>query len=154
MTGSVLGCINTRLDASNVSYILGHSEAKVFLYDSVFSQVVKDAIDMLPTSARRPILIQVGNDDDDDGENDTSVSSASSPYAYESLISGGNSSFAWCTPKDEFDAIALNYTSGTTGQPKGCVVHHRGAYLTALGNTLAFGGMGSQNSTRYLWTLP
>ena len=96
------------------------------------------------------------------GSESSSSSSSSSPSSssllsspeYEALVQSGRSSFAWEPPADEFDALSLNYTSGSTGRPKGCVLHHRGAYLTALGNMSAFGGMASEGATRYLWTLP
>ena len=153
MTGAVLGCINTRLDASVVSYILDHSEAKVLIFEEEsFGSVVRQAVEMLPLSAR-PILVRVVNDADHDHHHQAEKND-SDYLTYESLVQAGNPNFLWSFPADEFDALSLNYTSGTTGRPKGCVMHHRGAYLAALGNILAFDGMGGQKVTRYLWTLP
>jgi len=150
MTGAVLGCINTRMDASTISYVLDHSEAKVLIYEEkAFGNVVRQAVEKLPLSSR-PILVCAVVDDDDQAAADD----GNNRLTYESLVQTGDPGFVWCPPHDEYDAISLNYTSGTTGRPKGCVLHHRGAYLTALGNTLAFNGMGSQEATRYLWTLP
>ncbi|KAJ8598292.1 hypothetical protein CTAYLR_005995 [Chrysophaeum taylorii] len=142
MSGACLGCINTRLDARAVAYILQHSEAKAFVYDARYDEVVADAKRIL--AAEYPnfagtlrIEARVTSESDN---------------AYEALVASGSPEATWAPPGDEWDALSLNYTSGTTGDPKGVVLHHRGAYLCALGNTLAFDGMNSR--TRFLWTLP
>jgi 3-(methylthio)propionyl---CoA ligase len=129
MLGAVLCSINIRLDAGAVAFILQHSEAKVVLVDGEFAEIMTRA---LAQSGRR---IRVVNTDTE----------------YEAFIAGGSAEFPVRLPDDEWQAIALNYTSGTTGNPKGVVLHHRGAYLNACGNALTFGL--SPHSV-YLWTLP
>ena len=141
MTGAVLNALNTRLDARAIAFMLEHGEAKVLLVDREFSALAAAALGMIE---RRPIVI--GVDDpvyDGDGE--------LLGVEYETFLSRGDPEYAWQPPSDEWNAIALSYTSGTTGDPKGVVTHHRGAYLNAIGNVLAW------NMPRYpvyLWTLP
>ena len=166
MAGAVLGSINTRLDAGTVAYILRRSEAKVLIADADRAPVIDEALDLLrKEGAPTPHVLQALDPQAAAplaGSESSSSSSSSSPSSssllsspeYEALVQSGRSSFAWEPPADEFDALSLNYTSGSTGRPKGCVLHHRGAYLTALGNMSAFGGMASEGATRYLWTLP
>ncbi|MSO65784.1 MAG: acyl-CoA synthetase [Alphaproteobacteria bacterium] len=141
MAGAVLNAINVRLDADTIAFILEHGEAKVLLTDREFSPVVRAALARL----KRPILVV---DIDDplvrSGERLGTID-------YESLLGEGDPAFAWKWPADEWDAIALNYTSGTTGNPKGVVYHHRGAYLLAVGNILAWH---MPAHPVYLWTLP
>ena len=141
MTGAVLNTINIRLDAETVAFILAHGEATVLLTDREFSPVVADALDRLD---RRPHVIDIDDPAAIGGEciGDTD---------YESFVAAGDPDFAWQPPGDEWDAIALNYTSGTTGDPKGVVYHHRGAYLNALGNQIA---QAIPPHPVYLWTLP
>ncbi len=142
MCGAVLNTLNTRLDAATVAFTLDHGEAKVLITDREFSTVVKAA---LAKSGRTPLVI-----DYDDPEYD-GPGERLGEVEYEALVAEGDPGFAWQPPADEWDAIALNYTSGTTGDPKGVVYHHRGAYLTAIGNVLS-AGMGRHPV--YLWTLP
>lgn len=140
MAGCTLGCVNTRLDAKTVAFVLEHSEAKGFIYDERYGAVVAEAKRLLAEhgrGARWRVEAAVTAD----GAND-----------YEALLSRGSPEARWLPPEDEWDAIALNYTSGTTGDPKGVVLHHRGAYLCALGNVLAFKDF--DHTARYLWTLP
>jgi fatty-acyl-CoA synthase len=141
MTGAVLNAINTRLDAETIAFILDHGGARLLIADREFSATIGKALTLVKT---RPIVIDI-----DDvlappgallGECD-----------YESFIAAGDAEFAWQNPADEWDAIALNYTSGTTGNPKGVVYHHRGAYLNALGNILVWS---MPAHPVYLWTLP
>ncbi len=141
MAGAVLNTINIRLDAETVAFILAHGEARVLLADREFSQVVADALGRLD---RRPYVIDIDDPLADGGESIGDID-------YESFIASGDPDFAWQPPDDEWDAIALNYTSGTTGNPKGVVYHHRGAYLNALGNQLA---QAIPPHPVYLWTLP
>ena len=141
MTGAVLNTINIRLDAETVAFILAHGEASVLLTDREFSPVVADALDRLD---RRPRVIDIDDPLAVGGERIGETD-------YESFIASGDPDFAWSPPEDEWDAIALNYTSGTTGNPKGVVYHHRGAYLNALGNQLA---QAIPPHPVYLWTLP
>jgi len=142
MTGAVLNTINTRLDASAIAFMLQHGEAKVLLVDREFSDLAAKALDMVD---RRPLVIDV--DDpvyDGPGERRGAVE-------YEAFLTGGDPEYAWQPPSDEWNAISLNYTSGTTGNPKGVVYHHRGAYLNAIANILAWG---MPRYPVYLWTLP
>jgi fatty-acyl-CoA synthase len=142
MTGAVLHSINTRLDAANVAFMLDHAETKVLITDTEFSKVIAEA---LKIAKARPTIIDY-TDPAFPG-----LGSRLSETEYEDFIAGGDPEFAWKMPDDEWDAITLNYTSGTTGNPKGVVYHHRGAYLLCLGNTLA-ANMGKHPN--YLWTLP
>jgi fatty-acyl-CoA synthase len=141
MLGAVLCPINTRLDAAAVAFILRHGEAKVLLADRELNRVV---IPALVGIAKPPLMIDI----------DDPLGAAGEPTGavdYEAFIAGGDPAHAVRLPDDEWQAISLNYTSGTTGNPKGVVLHHRGAYLNACANALAF-----QLSPRsvYLWTLP
>jgi fatty-acyl-CoA synthase len=142
MAGAVLNTINTRLDAAIVAFTLDHGEAKALIVDREFSRVVKDALSLCKS---RPLLI-----DYDDPEF-TGAGERLGNLEYEDLLREGDDDFAWLMPEDEWDAITLNYTSGTTGDPKGVVYHHRGAYLLALANVITC-GMGKHPV--YLWTLP
>ncbi len=142
MAGAVLNSINTRLDATIVGFTFDHGEAKVLITDREYSKVVKDA---LSRAEARPLVI-----DYDDPEF-TGPGDRLGNLEYEDFLREGDADFAWLMPHDEWDAIALNYTSGTTGDPKGVVYHHRGAYLLAMANVITC-GMGKHPV--YLWTLP
>ncbi|MGC2396687.1 MAG: acyl-CoA synthetase [Rhodomicrobium sp.] len=142
MTGAVLHSINTRLDAANVAFMLDHAETKVLITDTEFSKVIGEALQI---AKARPTIIDYMD------PAFPGLGSRLSETEYEDFIAGGDPEFAWKMPDDEWDAITLNYTSGTTGNPKGVVYHHRGAYLLCLGNTLA-ANMGKHPN--YLWTLP
>jgi len=141
MTGGVLNTLNTRLDAQALAFMLEHGEAKVVITDTEFAPAMAAALAALRT---KPLVIDVadplGPGGDVLGESD-----------YETFIAHGDADFAWQPPADEWDAIALNYTSGTTGNPKGVVYHHRGAYLNALSNIVDWG---MPRHSVYLWTLP
>jgi len=141
MTGAVLNSLNTRLDAALVAFILDHSETKVFLVDREYHRVVKEA---LAKSAVQPLVVDIDDPQCDDGApiGDTT---------YEAFIADGDENYAWAYPSDEWNAISLNYTSGTTGNPKGVVYSHRGAALSAYGNATQW-AMGVHPV--YLWTLP
>jgi fatty-acyl-CoA synthase len=142
MTGAVLNTLNTRLDAPIIAFCLGHGEAKALITDREFSKTVKAA---LAQAKVKPLVI-----DYDDPEF-TGAGERLGELEYEAFLAEGDPDFAWKMPDDEWDAISLNYTSGTTGDPKGVVYHHRGAYLLALGNVVTC-GMGKHPV--YLWTLP
>jgi fatty-acyl-CoA synthase len=142
MTGAVLNTLNTRLDAAILGFTLDHAETKVLIIDREFSKVMKDA---LGRAKVKPLVI-----DYDDPEFSGAGERIGS-LDYEDLVREGDADFAWLMPNDEWDAISLNYTSGTTGDPKGVVYHHRGAYLLALGNVITC-EMGKHPV--YLWTLP
>ncbi|MFP6808946.1 MAG: acyl-CoA synthetase [Pseudomonadales bacterium] len=145
MTGAVMNAINTRLDAATVAFILEHAEAKILLTDREFSTVVKEALTLLDQKASAAlIVIDIIDPSFNTGE-------LLGSKTYDDLVAGGAPDYDWQMPDDEWDAISLNYTSGTTGDPKGVVYHHRGAYLNAANNALSW-EMGLH--PRYLWTLP
>ena len=142
MCGGVIHCINTRLDAAIIAYQLDHAEAKVVIVDDEFMPVMQEA---LAVATVRPVLIRY---------NDPLYKQARleiDALDYDALVAQGDASYQWVMPLDEWDAISIGYTSGTTGKPKGVVSHHRGAYLLAQGNAL-IGDM--DKHATYLWTLP
>jgi fatty-acyl-CoA synthase len=142
MAGAVLNALNTRLDAAILAFTLDHADTKVLIVDREFSKVMKEA---LAHAKAKPLVI-----DYDDPEF-TGPGERIGTLDYEAFLSEGDPDFAWSMPGDEWDAIALNYTSGTTGDPKGVVYHHRGAYLLAMANVLT---CGMAKHPVYLWTLP
>jgi fatty-acyl-CoA synthase len=142
MTGAVLNTLNTRLDAASLAFCLNHGEAKALITDREFAPVMGPALEQV----ERDILVI---------DIDDPLALSRGPHLgemdYETFLASGDPQFAWSPPDDEWRAISLNYTSGTTGNPKGVVYHHRGAYLLALGNVLAWG---MSHHPVYLWTLP
>ena len=147
MTGAVLNALNVRLDADTIAYILAHGEARVLVTDREFSATVAAALALLPAAAR-PLVIDV---DDPAVPPGAGAGVLLGEIEYEAFLERGDPDFRGCLPPDEWDAIALNYTSGTTGRPKGVVYHHRGAYLNALGNVLTWS---MPRHPVFLWTLP
>ncbi|HAY09451.1 MAG TPA: acyl-CoA synthetase, partial [Thauera sp.] len=141
--GAVLNTINTRLDAEAVAFILNHAEARVLITDREYSRMVKKAVEL----AGRADLVVIDVDDPEY----TGPGECLGRMNYEALIAGGSADFVFEQPADEWDAISLNYTSGTTGNPKGVVYHHRGAYLNAMSNIVSWG---MPPHAVYLWTLP
>ena len=142
MCGAVLHSINTRLDPETIAYQLDHSGSKALIVDREFLKTAKSSLKIAKAS---PILI-----DYNDSEYPIS-DSLPNAIEYESFLLEGDDNYEWIKPEDEWDAISLNYTSGTTGNPKGVVSHHRGAYLLAQGNAM----IASINKhSVYLWTLP
>ncbi|HWL29145.1 MAG TPA: AMP-binding protein [Burkholderiaceae bacterium] len=137
MAGAVLNAINTRLDPAGLQFILEHGEARVLIYDVELEAMVEQATGAM---ASPPVLVAAG-----------SRSAARVRVHYEQAVASGDPDFVPLPVEDEWDAIALNYTSGTTGNPKGVVYHHRGAFLAALSNAMAFD---MNADTVYLWTLP
>ena len=143
MMGAVLNTLNTRLDAATIGFSLDHAETKLLFVDKEFSVLAKNAIQLM--KGPKPIVV-----DYVDPEYQVEGARLSS-IEYEQFISTGDENFEWVWPGDEWDAISLNYTSGTTGNPKGVVYHHRGAYLLAQGNVLV---TSMPKHPVYLWTLP
>ena len=142
MSGAVLNTINTRLDAESVAFILNHAETDILFVDPEFSEMVQRAIRI----AHRPDMLVVDIEDASfEGGQRTG------PITYDALMAEGDTEFAWSLPESEWDAISLNYTSGTTGDPKGVVYHHRGAAVNAMTNILTWA---MDHHARYLWTLP
>ncbi|KZL23371.1 Long-chain-fatty-acid--CoA ligase [Pseudovibrio sp. WM33] len=142
MAGAVLHALNTRLDAAVIAFQLDHAESKLVIVDREFSKVIAEALELATV---KPEVVLY-----DDKEFPQSTP-AIGELEYEELIARGSADFDWQLPADEWDAITLNYTSGTTGNPKGVVYHHRGAYLLAQANIIT-AAMGKKPV--YLWTLP
>ncbi|ESQ50725.1 hypothetical protein EUTSA_v10022605mg [Eutrema salsugineum] len=159
MAGLILCPLNTRLDASTLSVLLAHSEARILFVDLKLLERAHGALDLLAKSDRTRkapmlVLISQSNDDDDDEDDDKSSSFASNysfDYDYESLLKSGNSDFEVIKPRNEWDPISINYTSGTTSRPKGVVYSHRGAYLNSLATVFLHQ---MSVSPVYLWTVP
>ena len=143
MAGAVLNTLNTRLDPEAVAFMLDHGEAKAIIVDPEFAGIVKKALALRTSTA--PLLV-IDVEDALYGEG-TKIGSVT----YEAFVAQGDAKFAWKYPADEWDAIALNYTSGTTGNPKGVVYHHRGAATNAISNILEWD---LPKHAVYLWTLP
>ncbi|MDP3106476.1 acyl-CoA synthetase [Hydrogenophaga sp.] len=144
MAGAVLNALNTRLDPEAIAFMLDHGEAKVVIVDPEFSITLKKALTL--RQAGTPLLVIDVEDALFTGTTERIGSST-----YEAFLAGGDPAFAWSLPADEWDAIALNYTSGTTGNPKGVVYHHRGAAMNAVSNVMEWD---MPKHAVYLWTLP
>ncbi|MBX9823329.1 MAG: acyl-CoA synthetase [Afipia birgiae] len=142
MAGGVLNALNIRLDAASIAFQLDHGGARIILVDPEFTGVISDALGLM--KGPKPLVIDVDDAAFVGGKRIGELE-------YEAAVASGDPEFAWLQPQDEWDAIALGYTSGTTGNPKGVVTHYRGAYLNAVSNILA-GGLGAHPI--YLWTLP
>ncbi len=141
MAGAVLNALNIRLDAETIRFILEHGEAKALLTDREFSPIIRKALARI---SRKPLIVDIDDALAPEGERLGEID-------YEAFLEEGDPEAEWSLPPDEWDAITLNYTSGTTGNPKGVVYHHRGAYLLAAGNLLAWN---MPAHPVYLWTLP
>jgi fatty-acyl-CoA synthase len=141
MAGAVLNALNIRLDPETIAFTLRHGQAKVLITDTEFSTVIKEALARLDA---KPVVIEIADAQGPGGERLGELD-------YEAFLASGEPKFPEVTPADEWEPIALSYTSGTTGNPKGVVYHHRGAYLNALGNILVWG---MRQYPVYLWTLP
>jgi len=139
MAGAVLNALNVRLDADTIAFILQHADSKVLMVDHEFSSVISKALSKM---SQKPLVIDIA---------DSSSGEHLGEMNYEEFLAEGESRYAWDLPADEWQAIALNYTSGTTGNPKGVVYHHRGAYLNAIGNAMTWA---MPHHPIYLWTLP
>ena len=143
MTGGVINTINTRLDTRTVAYILEHSDCKVFIVDRQFQKVASEALSQVD---REIVVIDI--DDRQAGLGDVP---SIGKHEYENFLLTGDEEFEWLKPKDEWQAISLSYTSGTTGNPKGVVYHHRGSYLMSMGSVSAWN---MPNRLTYLYTVP
>ncbi len=143
MVGAVINAINTRLDSKTISYILNHSEAKVLIVDRQFHDVIKKALEDVKQEIK---IIDI-----DDKDANLKDSKAIGSLEYEDFLNTGDEGYTWKLPKDEWQAIALGYTSGTTGNPKGVVYHHRGSYLMATGSAVAWN---MPNKLNFLYTVP
>ena len=141
MCGAVLSALNYRLDAASLAFILDHANVTVLFTDRSFSPVIEDA---LSRAAAAPLVIDIDDTPEDGGD-------LIGEIEYEALLAEGDPDYDWPWPEDEWDAISLNYTSGTTGNPKGVVYHHRGAYLNCLGDGVTWA---MPHAPVYLWTLP
>jgi fatty-acyl-CoA synthase len=148
MSGAVLSALNTRLDAATIAFMLDHCEAKVLITDTEAAPVIRAALDLLAVQGdgqgRSILVVDIVDPQATGGER-------LGDLTYEELLAEGDPAFAWELPADEWSPISLNYTSGTTGSPKGVVYHHRGAYLNAVNNVLAWE---LPKHAVYLWTLP
>jgi fatty-acyl-CoA synthase len=142
MVGAVLNAINTRLDAEAVAFIFNHSRTKLLLMDCEYAEVIEQAL--LLVEGTKPIIINISDQSYGQGK-------PIGDFDYEALLTEQPEGSKWALPPDEWDAIALGYTSGTTGNPKGVVTHHRGAYLNAMSNVLSWN---LASNVVYLWTLP
>ena len=145
MAGAVLNALNTRLDTGAIAFCLKHGEAKVLIADRDYAPIVRGALAAMEDPPRVIDIV------DGAGRDGHPASMATGDTDYETFLAGGDADFQWELPGDEWQSIALNYTSGTTGDPKGVLYHHRGAYLNAVGNALAFG---LTHTSVYLWTVP
>ena len=142
MCGGVLHCINTRLDATSIAFQLDHAECSILIADTAFSSLVSETFSKITS---KPLVIDYVD------KELQFIDSKSGSYDYEEALNSGDPDFNWLMPSDEWDAITVNYTSGTTGDPKGVVYHHRGAYLLAQGNIVT---ASINKHAVYLWTLP
>ncbi|KAJ6849047.1 putative AMP-dependent synthetase and ligase superfamily protein [Iris pallida] len=153
MAGAVLNCVNIRLNASTIAFLLEHSSAEVVMVDQEFFPLADEALKIIADKKKgefkSPLLIVIGDESCDPASLRDALRRGA--IEYEKFLESGDPEFAWKPPKDEWQSIALGYTSGTTSSPKGVVLHHRGAYLMALSGALIWG---LNEGAVYLWTLP
>ncbi|BAA94975.1 AMP-binding protein [Arabidopsis thaliana] len=153
MCGAVLNCVNIRLNAPTVAFLLSHSQSSVIMVDQEFFTLAEDSLRLMEEKAgssfKRPLLIVIG--DHTCAPESLNRALSKGAIEYEDFLATGDPNYPWQPPADEWQSIALGYTSGTTASPKGVVLHHRGAYIMALSNPLIWG---MQDGAVYLWTLP
>jgi len=145
MAGAVLNAINTRLDAATVAYIIDHAESRLFIVDRQLWPVLREALE---STELKPEIVII---DDVDATEKPPLPDELEYSFYEDLVDRGDDTFSWRPPDDEWQALSLNYTSGTTGQPKGVVYHHRGSYLMTMGTIVSWS---LPQHPRYLYTVP
>ena len=141
MTGAVLNALNTRLDSKSIAFILEHAETKVLITDTEYALIVSEALEQISHDI---LVIDYIDPENNQGKEIGSIN-------YENFLKEGDTTVSLSSPDNEWDAISLNYTSGTTGNPKGVVYHHRGAYLNSIANSSVWG---MKKHPVYLWTLP
>lgn len=153
MSGAVLNAVNIRLNPQTVAFLLGHSQTAVIMVDQEFYHLAEEALQIIASQSKGkykpPILVVIADENCDQKSLQYALSRGA--IEYEKFLETGDPDFAWKPPKDEWQSIALGYTSGTTASPKGVVLHHRGAYLMSLSNVLVWG---IKEGAVYLWTLP
>ena len=152
MAGAVLNPVNIRLNASTIAFLLGHSSAAAVIVDQEFFTLAEEALKIWSEKAksfRHPLLVVIGDENCDPEALRYALSKGA--IEYEDFLESGDPEYAWKPPEDEWQSIALGYTSGTTASPKGVVLHHRGAYLMSLSGVLIWG---MNEGAVYLWTLP
>ena len=152
MSGAVLNPVNIRLNASTVAFLLGHSLAAAVMVDQEFFYLAEEALKIWAEKSKNfkpPLLVVIGDENCDPKALRNALSKGA--IEYEKFLESGDPDFAWKPPEDEWQSIALGYTSGTTASPKGVVLHHRGAYLMSLSGALVWG---MNEGAVYLWTLP
>lgn len=152
MAGAVLNAVNIRLNASTIAFLLGHSSASAVMVDQEFFDLAEEALKIMAEKSRSykpPLLVVIGDESCD--PNALKYALGKGAIEYEKFLETGDPEFAWKPPEDEWQSIALGYTSGTTASPKGVVLHHRGAYLMSLSNPIIWG---MNEGAIYLWTLP
>jgi acyl-CoA synthetase (AMP-forming)/AMP-acid ligase II len=153
MAGAVVNCVNIRLNAATVAFLLEHSSAEVVMVDQEFFSLAEDSLkiiaDRTKGSFKQPLLIVIGDQTCDPAALQDALSKGA--IEYETFLESGDPKFAWKPPQDEWKSIALGYTSGTTSNPQVVVLHHRGAYLMALSAAMIWG---MNEGAVYLWTLP
>lgn len=152
MAGAVLNAVNIRLNAPTIGFLLGHSSAAVVMVDQEFFVLVEESLKILKEKNRSfkpPILVVIGDENCDPDALKYALRKGA--IEYEKFLETGDPYFAWKPPEDEWQSIALGYTSGTTASPKGVVLSHRGAYVMSLSNPIIWG---INEGAVYLWTLP
>lgn len=155
MSGSVINAVNIRLNASTISFLLQHSSSALIIVDQEYFKLVEEALNILKHNTqanfKSPYLIVVKDESIECDPNNLQYALRKGAVEYETFLESGDPEFGWKQPQDEWQSIALGYTSGTTSSPKGVVLHHRGAYLAAISNIVVWG---LTDGVVYLWTLP